>query len=344
MSLYSRKTKRNKKKKLSNIQMDGGFDGIVYSGKIKTRKLKPVNCHPKRIGSKKNRLPNSCLTPTVVQKLKKAYNIHHRTQPEKQIHSNHPTEIYEKLAEKIPHCDQEICWLNHIPNKELQEKMKSELFSPIQPAEWKHKPNAWLSNYDIDAVIRQYEKEYKDFVFLGPTSIDFDKVKNGTCVLEELCHFQISKLYASGKRKIGVVYNLDTSDGPGTHWVSMFIDLKDSKPFLFYFNSTADNMPNEVIKLVSRIETQWNHLSHKITKGRHLQIYKSDGKTEHQHSNTECGMYSLFFIITCLTRHRGGLESSSELSRKELLDYFMGENRISDEFIQQFRNIYFNPI
>ena len=337
---HLKKTKRYSRKKTGGNYVAGN----KRTRNNRTRKIKPLNCHPKRMGTPRKNIANSCFTPDTINVIKNAYNKHHSNKPEKKIHTNDPNEIRDKLLEKNPHCEQEICLLKQIPNEPLRLKMQQELFTPIQPAEWRHKPNAWLSNYDIDAVIQQYEKEYPEFAFLGPTPIDFDTIKHGKCVLEELCHLQLSKLYRSGKRKIGIIYNLDTSDGPGTHWVSMFLDLGDHKPFLFYFNSTADNMPEEVAKLVQRIRDQWMKMPKRVRKGRILEEYKSDGKTEHQHSNTECGMYSLFFIITCLTRRRGGMESSSELSKSDLLHYFMGTHRISDEYMQQFRNIYFTPL
>jgi hypothetical protein len=211
--------------------------------------------------------------------------------------------------------------------------------------EWHKKPDAWLSNFDIDAVIQQYEAAYPDFVFLGPTPIDFDSVKaDGKCVTEEICGFSLEKEWAKGKRKIGVVYNLDTSDGPGTHWVSMFIDMGDPVPYMFYFNSTAEPMPKEVRSLMDRIQEQWLHRNHGKKNHKKLIEYTSDDKVEHQHSNTECGMYSLFFIITCLTRKVGGFKTlGSGLSREKILALFAGKTRIPDRYMLKFRNLYFVP-
>lgn len=51
-------------------------------------------------------------------------------------------------------------------------------------------------------------------------------------------------------------------------------------------------------------------------------------KVEHQQGDSECGMYSLFFIIQLLT------ESKSP-------EYFLTE-RINDEEMEKLRNKYFN--
>ena len=37
-----------------------------------------------------------------------------------------------------------------------------------------------------------------------------------------------------GKTKIGVIFNLDVSSGPGTHWVALYIDLKDCSIYYIF--------------------------------------------------------------------------------------------------------------
>jgi hypothetical protein len=298
--------------------------------------FRKANCHPR---TRKNKILNhSCFTKDSIITLKSAFNTHN---PTKKIAANDPKEIWRHLQQKIPECDRESCWLQKIPNKYLQDKLKKELFSPVKPKEWNTKPNAWLSNFDIDAVIQQYEEANSDFLFLGPTPIDFDKRKNGKCVWEELCRLNLVKEYRRGKRKFGVIFNLDTSDGPGTHWVSMFMDIKDPTPFLFYFNSTKEKMPDEVKTLMKRLEQQYYAI--KSLKGRKLRIMENT-VMEHQKSNTECGMYSLFFIITCLTRHADPNDSdeSPKLSVDDLQELFAGKTRVPDKFVEKYRGIYFN--
>lgn len=330
-----------------------GIEQVIEEGGRKTRKqkrkFKKILCSP----AKKNNVASSCYSASELGVIKNAYNKHHngssgsknrRSGSGLQIHSRDPEQILKELREKNAHCTTELCWLNAVDNKDLREKIQKEAFRPIQPAEWRSKPNAWLSNFDIDAVIQQYEAAYPEFVFLGPTPIDFDTKKDdGKCVTEEICGFSLAKEWSKGKKKIGVIYNLDTSEGPGTHWVSMFIDMADPEPYMFYFNSTAEPMPKEVRDLMDRIQKQWLGLdglpaSHK----KKLIEYTSDDKVEHQHSNTECGMYSLFFIITCLTRKVGGFKTlGSGLSREKIIEMFAGKTRIPDRHMLKFRNLFF---
>jgi hypothetical protein len=322
-----------------------GVQDLVEEGGRKTRKhkrkFKKVLCSP----AKKNNVESSCYSASELVVIKNAYNKHHVSNREKQIRVKDPEIILKELREKNAHCTTELCWLNAVSDRRLREKIQKETFRPLQPAEWRKKPNAWLSNFDIDAVIQQYEAAYPEFVFLGPTPIDFDSEKDdGKCVTEEICGLSLSKQWAAGKRKIGVIYNLDTSDGPGTHWVSMFMDMSDHEPYIFYFNSTAEPMPKEVRDLMDRIQEQW--LALPLPKGvshkKKLVEYTSDDKVEHQHSNTECGMYSLFFIITCLTRKVGGFQTlGSGLTREKIIEMFAGKIRIPDRYMLKFRKLYF---
>jgi len=324
-----------------------GPEFVEDGGNRKTRKMKrkfqKVLCNP----AKKNHVASSCYSASELVTIKNAYNKHHVSNREKQIHVKDPEIILRELREKNAHCTTELCWLHAVSDRGLREKIQKETFRPLQPAEWKKKPDAWLSNFDIDAVIQQYEAAYPDFVFLGPTPIDFDTKKDdGKCVTEEICGFSLAKEWKKGKKKIGVIYNLDTSEGPGTHWVSMFIDMADPEPYMFYFNSTAEPMPSEVRVLMDRIQKQWLSLSlpasHKGTLKKKMIEYTSDDKVEHQHSNTECGMYSLFFIITCLTRKIGGYASlGKNLTREKIVELFAGKKRIPDTYISRFRKLYF---
>ena len=367
---FSRKIGGNEAGELTEFDLgeekeivEGLVEGLDEGGKGRKtrkhrRKFKKVLCSP----AKKNNIASSCYSASELSVIKNAFNKHHVSNSGSkdprsgsgngngsglQIHSRDPETILKELREKNAHCTTELCWLHAVDNKDLREKIQKEAFRPIQPAEWRKKPDAWLSNFDIDAVIQQYEAAYPDFVFLGPTPIDFDSKKDdGKCVTEEICGLSLSKQWSAGKKKIGVIYNLDTSEGPGTHWVSMFIDMSDPEPFMFYFNSTAEPMPDEVRKLMDRIQEQWlaKHALHKRQNHKKLVEYTSDDKVEHQHSNTECGMYSLFFIITCLTRKVGGFKTlGSGLSREKIIEMFAGKTRIPDRYMLKFRNLYFVP-
>lgn len=116
--------------------------------------------------------------------------------------------------------------------------------------------------------------------------------------------------------------------GPGTHWVSLFVDIDER--FVFYFDSNGDSIPDEINALAKRIIDQ-------AAKQNIVMKFYENG-IRHQGSNTECGMYSLFFIITMLL---GKIRSGRKMSKKAKLEFFT-KKKIPDKYVEQYRNVYFN--
>ena len=216
-------------------------------------------------------------------------------------------------------CNKESCWLKHKCLKEgLDSSIVHNTFAPYQPLEWKKKPNEWLSSVDIQKVMKQYEKAYKCFEFLGPSPIDFDNHKlYGECVWEELCKFNLIDFIKRKKTKIGIIFNLDKHTQPGSHWVGMFINTK--KKQITYMDSYGDPAPKEVNELAQRIQKQSQSLETPY-------VYNTT-TLRHQYSNSECGMYCLHFII--------------ESVKGKDWTYF-NKMKISDKKMKRLRNIYFN--
>jgi hypothetical protein len=230
-----------------------------------------------------------------LEKIKHAYNMGHGK--EEQIVATDPLAILNNLRSRLVQCKKEDCWLREIKDPTLRKNLKDMVFAPDQPENWKKEPNEWLSNYDILHVLRQYEKAYRNFKLIGPTPIDFDarpEKDSPQCVWQDLCGISLETLYKGGKRKIGVVFNLDKHDEPGSHWTSLFIDMDEA--VIFYFDSAANRTPSEVKVLVERLKEQGKKMTPAIPFR-----YVENFPKMHQRSNTECGMYSLFFIITMLT-------------------------------------------
>ena len=59
-------------------------------------------------------------------------------------------------------------------------------------------------------VMKQCEKVYKDFKFIGPVPIDFDyEYSVGSCIVDELCKIDINQFIKKRMLKIGIIFNLD---------------------------------------------------------------------------------------------------------------------------------------
>ena len=296
------------------------------------RKFTQLNCSPIVRGQRK--LKESCMTGSVLLRIRDEYN-RDQTDPKQRIATKNYKKLWLELYRRLSECSDESCWLTRIDNHELRKQIEEEIFAPKHPEEWQKNPNEWLSNFDIMKVLRQYERKYPKFKLLGPTTIDFDsrpRSMSGNCVSNEICQISLKDLFKKRKTKIAIVFNLDVHTGSGTHWMSAFIDLDDQ--IIYYFDSAANPVPDQIHKLVDRLIQQGKELKPRPL---NLKYYTNVPKT-HQNSSSECGMYSLFFIITMLT---GETEFDKSLTLQKKLDLFTNV-KIPDKYVEKYRERYFN--
>jgi hypothetical protein len=216
--------------------------------------------------------------------------------PLNQIAGANPKEIHNELSLLMPG-QHESTWAKILDSdKKIMDQLDAN-FRPKYPKSWKKKPTEWLTNFNIETVMKQYETAYKCFTFIGPSPIDFDspsKFVNNACVCNALCNFSIKNSINQGKTKIGIIFNTDPHNKRGEHWISLFMNLKTG--MIFFYDSVGDKMPKEVSVFIKRVLNQGNRLQPPLK----ITVDSNEG-IEHQKKNTECGMYSLFFIIQMLT-------------------------------------------
>jgi len=314
-----RKTKKNYKRKTKKNHKGELFE----------------NCSP--LVKNKTPVKNSCLIPEILVKIKDEYN---KSKPESQkIKDTDYNAIWHQLKKRLVFCKKEKCWLNQIKNTELKNQIDQYIFAPKQPPEWKENPNAWLSNFDILAVLKQYEEAYPAFEFIGPTPIDFDTrlpdQGEEKCVTQDLCNFSLKQQIERGKRKIGICFNLSPHNSGGSHWVSLFIDLDDTH--IYYMDSNGFKPPKEIKVFIDRVIKQGAELTPPID------FKITTNNIEHQSGNTECGMYSLFFITTMLVG-QVEIDDTHKIKNMRLKDKIrlFSSVRIPDSYVQQLRNTFFN--
>ena len=245
---------------------------LYHSNRMtKTRKTKkhvalnpgPYQCHPK-IGM--NRPPQGCFPPDVLERMgvsyKKSDPIHEWT-----------------FLQSSDLSDQE------------KSKLAKEYLRPKQPDEWKSDPDKWLDSNNIEDVMKQYEEAFPDFEFMGPYPIDFAApdpyVKDGPkkCLMNEVCELKVLEAMDNGTKtnRIGIIYNLDPHFKGGSHWVGAYIDIIKHK--CYYFDSYGMFPPKQIARFMKWLTVQDPKMK-LMYNGRRF-----------QHKNTECGMYSLYFII-----------------------------------------------
>jgi len=261
----------------------------------------------------------TCYSHDALNKMKTLWNARH---PDVKITATEPRDIWNTLRDNMSNvCNVETCWLRqNFMKDDTTKSLMAYTFAPESPTSWEKDPYEWLTSLDIERVMKQYEKKYKCFEFIGPSPIDFDTHRlYGECIWEELCKLNLKKLIKKGKNKIGIIFNLDPHYEEGSHWVSMFINIKEG--YVFYFDSNGDPIPDEIMKLVDRVIKQAEEINISMN-------FYQNHPFEHQKSNTECGMFSLYLIITLLRDCKGFKE-------------FMNK-RVPDAKMKKLRNEYFN--
>lgn len=218
-------------------------------------------------------------------------------------------------------CSKEWCWANSSYLSNTNNDL-NEMFRPIHPDDWLENNLTWLSNFDIDNVLEQYEKVDNDFIFLGPVPIDFEDIYT------ELTKKNLNDLYNKGKKKIGIVFNLDPHYMGGSHWVAMFINIVNKKKGIIAYYDSYGIEPNKRIQdLMSKFIAQGLVSNNKENLILLEPLYNP---IRHQHKNSECGMYSINFIISML---------KSTGTRN---DFFkICKNIISDDNMNKLRQFYF---
>ena len=89
--------------------------------------------------------------------------------------------------------------------------------------------------------------------------------------------------------------NTDKWSGGGIHWTSIFVDLRMPENWCVEFFNSSGNKPSKNIKKL--IENIINNLYLCNVKPYNCTVtHINITKHEHQLSETECGLYGLFFI------------------------------------------------
>ena len=241
----------------------------------------PSQCHP-RVGD--NRPAHGCL-PT---------NILHRAAKKLGVVEPRSSPSLRSALERTLHVNsgQESSFVNALPFTDSEKQyLKTTYLRPEQPPKWKDDPDMWLDSTNIEEVMKQYEDAYQNFEFMGPFPIDFAAPdpytkEKGQCLIKEICSLRVADSIKQGTQYIGIIYNLDPHFKGGSHWVANFIDIPKHK--CYYFDSYGYEPPKQIAKFMKWLTTQ------------DPQMNLGYNARRFQHKDSECGMYSLYFIIRML--------------------------------------------
>ena len=293
-------------------------------------------CSP--VGEDNFKENKTCFSLKALKDLAKAWNDEHPKNRIKNINKLDIDTLWENLNKKMsPECGpgKEYCWIKKInPNNRTNEIKNS--IRPEKPSEWYKNKNAWLSNYEIQNVMKQYqEKKDLKYKFIGVFSIDFEKFDSNfnSCLINQICTLDIITPYKQGYEYLGMITNLDKHDEPGSHWTSLFICINPKKPCFgaHYYDSTANLPPKEINEFVAKLKVQAEEIKKLAIKKRNTNLFNfafNYNNVRHQYGNNECGMFSMVYQIRWLSLLKKNKNTklldviSAKLTDKQMNQYF----------------------
>lgn len=154
----------------------------------------------------------------------------------------------------------------------------------------------WLSTSDIDVVMHQYMNFDNSFKYLGTFPSDIIELK-----------YKLPKV--DYYKKLGMILNLDTHESPGSHWVVIYVSKIDKT--VEYFDSLGDPPTKNTKRVLDYLSRKFGYDSIVVSR-------------EFQLKNTECGIYSIYYLISRML-----LYTSDEIT----------SNIIRDSRINKYRNV-----
>jgi len=283
----------------------------------------------------------SCLTLKSLKSIIESYNKNIKDIKKKIVISNNKSKMVKELEERLSDkCNNQTCWLRLDIIQQLEDKIKKDILENTFRPEGPEQKYTWLSTSDINDVVTQYQEKYKDFLFLGALPADFQEIK--FLGINDLDFADIEK---EGKHKIGMVINLDVHTQGGSHWVALYTDLQKGQ--IYYFDSFAKKPSKRTKKFINKIlkylykknynkDININSLIETIKSSNENKDLKNLKKfdirynnIQHQFNNSECGVYSINFIVRLV-----GGESFDEITQNITKDNEMNKCRT-----KYFRNV-----
>lgn len=196
----------------------------------------------------------------------------------------------------------------------------------------------WFSNSNIDLILADLEKMYKNFFHIPFQMRDFEENKetdeevkqlkatmSGHALDKRLArnlgNVDFVDLHRKGYRRFGVIFNTDVSTGPGQHWFCSFIDTTSAPFSVEYFNSSGDPP-------LAEIEIWINHVKNELMEKLNTTTVIKYNEIVHQRDTHSCGPYSVYYIMSRLA----GVPAENMLKRK-----------LNDEILHKFRYYVFRP-
>jgi len=200
-------------------------------------------------------------------------------------------------AKQLTKCDDEKCVIERVLPKHDAKDAISSTFKHKGPRDVVKR----LSNYDIDGVLSQWCLTNPNFYNWGFNMIDFDREGASLAkysmldILKGNASLNLGKYGGVIKRPCNIaacVVNTDKYSGGGIHWFAVLCDCRTEPYSVEYFNSSGNPPRFQIVDWMERTAALLKQTGKQV-------VQKTNTGSRHQYGNSECGLYSLFFI-----RHR----------------------------------------
>ena len=173
------------------------------------------------------------------------------------------------------------------------------LFKPAGPRE----TDELLSNAHIDAVLQMWAAADATLVPFPFAMIDSTEKTPAHPLAAAVAPCDrgrcFRRLLADGKRAAACVVNTDRTGGRGVHWFALFVDARDRGAWTVeYFNSSGRPAHANVLRWMARARSALaaaraaDPAAYGAGPVESLRVTQ----LQHQRSNTECGVYALYYV------------------------------------------------
>jgi hypothetical protein len=260
---------------------------------IDTETIKPKNKNDYKCAPAIKFNTGSCIDLPVLVEMANAYN-ETNTQKIKlhpKLQTLNPKKYKKYLLKEFKNryenvCDTQFCWTQQDFVDKMNGIMKDELTKFTYRPQGPTGKFEWLNTNHLNDVMEQYQKVHKDFKFLGAVPMDFDSLP-----VLGIKDINLDDHINKGITKFGIIFNLDEHWQAGSHWVAGYSDLKNGKAYFFDSYGVA---PDDRARKLLRRFAKYSEDKFKV------KIDSTHNQTRHQYGNSECGMYSLNFILELL--------------------------------------------
>lgn len=266
---------------------------------------KVSECSLVREGSK----GGTCLSDKAVEYLTKkaGVNVTHLSDEDamKLIHERYGTHSDRGLLTKLP------------DDLAIAEQINLKIPGP--------KGTELLSNTDIDGIMKQWEAAFDGFFAYNFNMLDYTEFsfRDGRVRATADTLATIDPAELMGKYDCAAcIINSDVYRGHGKHWMAIFVDNRGPHPTAEFFNSSGRAPVPEWLSYLERAQRGVDAAnSMKATRSTKSKCAIINNQLVQQHSMTECGLYSLFYVWSRLNNMPYGYFDKEQVFDQLMIEF-----------------------